>query len=186
MNKILLVLIGFVVFCGVYLIGVQNNLVTLSQSVDQQWAQVETQYQRRFDLIPNLVSSSQAVLTQEKSVFQAIADARTQYGNAKTTDDRVQAAGTLDSSLSRLLVIMENYPQLKSDQTIARLMDELSGTENRIAVERSRYNEIVTSYNTKIKIFPTSIAANLLGYKERSLFKSQDGASVVPKVEFNK
>lgn len=186
MNKILLFLIGLVALSAIYLINVQNSLVSLSQVVDQQWAQVETQYQRRFDLIPNLVSSAQAILSQEKSVFQSIADARTQYGSAKNTNDRVAAAGNLDNALSRLLVIMENYPQLKSDQTIARLMDELAGTENRIAVERSRYNETVTTYNTKIKIFPTSLVANLLGYQERNLFKSQEGASTAPKVEFNK
>lgn len=182
MNKILAIVIGAIVLIGFMLFGTYNSLVADSVAIDGQWAQVETQYQRRFDLIPNLVSSTQGFLTQEKTIFETIAKARTAYGGAKSVDEKVTAAGNLDSALSRLLVIVENYPNLKSNETVARLMDELSGTENRISVERRRFNELVQSYDTRIKQVPTNIIARIFGFKERPYFQATEGSEVAPKV----
>jgi LemA protein len=183
MNKILIAVLGAIVLIAIVLFGSYNNLVTKNTAIDGQWAQVETQYQRRFDLIPNLVNATKGFLTQEKTIFEDIANARTQYGGAKTTDEKAAGATSLDSALSRLLVIMENYPQLKSDATVARLTDELAGTENRIAVERRRYNDLVQDYNTTIKMVPTNFVAGIFGFKERTFFKSTSGAETAPKVE---
>ncbi len=183
MNKILAVVIGIVLLIGISLFGSYNNLVTQNIAIDGQWAQVETQYQRRFDLIPNLVSATKGFLKQEKSIFDDIAMARTQYAGAKSVDEKVAGAGSLDSALGRLLVIMENYPTLKSNETVAKLMDELAGTENRISVERRRFNELVQNYDTVIRTVPTNIVAGLFGFKERAYFKATKGSEVVPKVE---
>lgn len=182
MNKILAIIIGVILLAGVMLFGTYNSLVTQNTAIDGQWAQVETQYQRRFDLIPNLVSSTQGFLKQEKTIFEDIAKARTQYSGAKTVDEKVAGAATLDSALGRLLVIVENYPNLKSDQTVAKLMDELAGTENRISVERRRYNELVQIFDTKIKTVPTNIVAGMFGFKERPYFEATKGAEEAPKV----
>lgn len=185
MNKILLVVLGVIVLVVVVLFGAYNGLVTKSNAIDGQWAQVETQYQRRFDLIPNLVESTKGVMQQEKDVFEAIASARTQYGGAKTVDEKVGAAQNLDNALSRLLVIVENYPTLKSNETVSQLMDELSGTENRIAVERRRFNELVQDYNLSIKVVPSNLIAGLFGFHERTYFQATDGAESAPKVDLN-
>jgi len=166
------------------LIGMYNGLVTKSQSIDSQWAQVETQYQRRFDLIPNLVNSVKGMMNQEQTVFQAIADARTKYGGATTVDAKAEAAGQVETALGRLLAVMENYPDLKSSQTVINLMDELAGTENRISVERRRYNDLVRDYNTQIKTFPTNMLAGMFGFTEKQYFQSVTGADQAPKVEF--
>lgn len=182
MNKILAIIIGIVLLVGIMLFGSYNGLVSQNIAIDGQWAQVETQYQRRFDLIPNLVSSTQGFLKQEKSIFDDIAQARTQYAGAKSVDEKVAGAGSLDSALGRLLVIMENYPTLKSNETVAKLMDELAGTENRISVERRRFNELVQIFDTKIKTVPTNIIAGIFGFKERAYFKAVTGSEVAPKV----
>lgn len=182
MNKILAIIIGVILFIGVSLFGTYNSLVTQNTAIDGQWAQVEVQYQRRFDLIPNIVSSTQGFLKQERTIFENIAQARTQYAGAKTVDEKVTGASSLDSALGRLLVIMENYPNLKSDQTIARLTDELAGTENRISVERRRFNELVQGYNTKIKTVPTNMVAGMMGFRERPYFEAATGSEEVPKV----
>lgn len=176
-------IIGVILLIGVSFLGTYNSLVTQNTGIDGQWAQVETQYQRRFDLIPNLVSSTQGFMKQEKSIFDNIAQARTQYGGAKTVDEKVAGAQNLDSALSRLLVIMENYPALKSDQTVAKLMDELAGTENRISVERRRFNELVQAFDGRIKTVPTNIVAGMFGFKERAYFQATSGAEVAPKVQ---
>lgn len=168
----------------VALMGMYNSLVTKSQAIEAQWAQVETQYQRRFDLIPNLVNTVKGMMKQEQSVFQAIADARTKYGSATTVDAKAAAAGEVESALGRLLAIVENYPELKSSQNVTSLMDELAGTENRISVERRRYNELVRDYNTQIKTFPTNMLAGMFGFTEKSYFQSVTGANQAPKVEF--
>lgn len=186
MSKLNLTIVAVLAVLALYLIGTYNGLVTSYQLVDQQWSQVETQYQRRFDLIPNLVNSTQGYLKQEQQIFKDIATARTNYAGAKTTDEKVIASGQLDSALSRLLVISENYPQLKSNETVARLMDEVAGTENRISVERSRFNESVTSYNLKVMRFPGNLLANLFSFKSRPLFKAEEKAAIVPKIELNK
>lgn len=183
LNKLLVIIIGVILLVGVSLFGTYNNLVTQNTSIDGQWAQVETQYQRRFDLVPNLVSSTQGFLKQEKTIFEDIAKARTQYSGAKSVDEKVAGASSLDSALGRLLVIVENYPNLKSNETVAKLMDELAGTENRISVERRRFNELVQAYDTNIKTVPTNIVAGMFGFQARPYFKAVTGSEVAPKVE---
>lgn len=170
---------------GLSLAGTYNSLVTRAQSVDAQWAQVETQYQRRFDLIPNLVESVKSIMAQEQTVFIAIAEARTRYAGAVTPEDRAGAANEVESALARLLVIMENYPELRSIEAVVTLMDELAGTENRIAVERGRYNTEVQGYNTAIKRFPTVLVAGMFGFDPRGYFESYSGADQAPKVTFS-
>lgn len=182
MNKSSAIILGAILLLGLMFFGTYNNLVTQTTAIDGQWAQVETQYQRRLDLIPNLVSSTQGFLKQEKTIFEEIAKARTQYTGAKTVDEKVGAAASLESALGRLLVIVENYPNLKSNETVAKLMDELSGTENRINVERRRFNELVQGYNTAIKRVPTNIIAGMFGFKERAYFKAVEGSEKAPKV----
>ncbi|MEK9185006.1 MAG: LemA family protein, partial [Patescibacteria group bacterium] len=146
--------------------------------------QVETQYQRRFDLIPNLVESVKGIMKQEQAIFDAIAQARTQYGGAKTTDQKAQAAGQVESALGRLLVITENYPQLKSSDTVQTLMSQLEGTENRVSVERKRFNDMVQAYNLKTKQFPSSVFAKLFGFVSHSYFESVQGSETATKVQF--
>jgi LemA protein len=184
MNKTLLAIVGVVVVVGLYAFSVYNGLVTKNEAVDAQWAQVETQYQRRFDLIPNLVESVKGIMKQEQTVFTAIADARTRYAGAATVDQKAAAAGQVESALSRLLVVMENYPQLKSAETVQTLMSQLEGTENRISVERKRYNDEVRDFNLSVKRFPGSVLASLFGFKERSYFDAATGAENAPQVQF--
>ncbi|MBP6994436.1 LemA family protein [Candidatus Woesebacteria bacterium] len=173
------VIIVVLVFMAV---GQYNSFVGLSQSVDNQWAQVETQYQRRLDLIPNLVNSVKGFLTQEQAVFGAIAEARTRYAGAQTVNDKAAAATQVESALGRLLVVMENYPELKSNETVAQLMDELAGTENRISVERRRYNDAVKEYNLKVNQIPGKFFASLFGFSTKNYFESVTGAEVAPNV----
>jgi LemA protein len=175
-----------IIIAGAILWSNYNSLVTKSQAIDGQWAQVETQYQRRFDLIPNLVNTVKGYMTQEKTVFAQIADARTRYAGAQTTDAKAVASGEIESALGRLLVIMENYPELKSIAAVTQLMDELAGTENRISVERKRYNDLVLDYNTTIKKFPTNLMASIFNFNTREYFKSVNGAAQVPTVDFSK
>lgn len=159
-----------------------NSLVKGNIAVDTQWAQVESQYQRRFDLIPNLVNSVKGAMGQEQKVFSDIADARTRYAGATTPEAQAAAANQVEGSLARLLVVMENYPQLKSVDTVQSLIAELSGTENRIAVERMRYNEVVASYNANVKVFPGSLVARMFGFSTRTLFEAKAGADTAPTV----
>ena len=169
-----------IIILGAILWGNYNSLVTKSQAIEGQWAQVETQYQRRYDLIPNLVESVKGYMTQEKTVFAQIADARTKYAGAQTIDSKAVASGEVESALGRLLVIMENYPELKSVQTVTQLMDELAGTENRISVERKRYNDLVLDYNTTIKKIPTNLIASIFNFNSHEYFKSVSGADQAP------
>lgn len=178
------VVVLIILIAGGILWGNYNSLVTKSQSIDAQWAQVETQYQRRYDLIPNLVNSVKGIMAQEQAVFSQIAEARTKYAGAKTTDEKAIASSGMDSAIARLLVIMENYPQLRSVETVTQLMDELSGTENRISVERRRYNTVVQEYNTSIKKVPTNLIASMFNFNEREYFKSASGSDQAPKVDF--
>jgi LemA protein len=182
LTQILLGLGGLVVVIGLWLMGIYNGLVGQNQAVEAQWAQVETQYQRRFDLIPNLVEATKGIFDQERTVFDNIAKARQGYAGAGSQEAKVAAAGELESALSRLLVIVENYPQLKSNETVASLMDELAGTENRISVERKRYNEVTQSYNTQLKTFPTVLIAGMFGFTAKPYFESASGAEVAPAV----
>lgn len=166
-----------------WLIGTYNSFVSQRQNADTAWAQIETQYQRRFDLIPNLTASAKGYLTQEKDILDNIAQARTKYaGSPSGSTTQVQAAGQLDGFFSRLMVIMENYPNLKSDQTVRDLMTELEGTENRINVARQRYNESVQSYNVAIRSFPSNMLANMYGFQAKELYQADKGASVAPTV----
>ncbi len=167
-----------------YIRSTHNGLVDRSQSADAQWAQVETQLQRRFDLIPNLVESVKGIFEQEKAVFGQLADARSKYAGATTPDAKADAASNLEGSLARLLVVVENYPELRSSQNVSQLMDELAGTENRIAVERGRYNDRVLEYNNMVKKFPSNIIAGMFGFDARAYFTAAPGATVVPTVKF--
>lgn len=182
-GKIVLgVVIAAVVVIALYLVGTYNSLVKGREGVDAAWAQVETQYQRRFDLIPNLVESVKSVLKQEQKVFGDLAEARAKYSGAKTTEDKVAAVNQVEGALSRLLVIVENYPQLKSAETVQTFMAQLEGTENRISVERSRYNETVKGYNIQVKVFPTNVVAGWFGFEPRTMFEAVTAAKEVPKV----
>ncbi len=177
--------LGLVVVLGVVsIVGFYNGLVTKTTNIDGQWAQVETQYQRRFDLIPNLVNTVRGLFEQEQEVFGDIAEARTRYSGAATVDEKVAAAGELEGALARLLVIIENYPEIKSDAAVISLMDELAGTENRVSVERRRFNDLVRDYNTAIKRFPGNLVAPMLGFSERAYFEAAEGAEAAPTVEF--
>ena len=161
-----------------------NTFVSQEESIKGQWAQVENQLQRRNDLIPNLVETTKGIAEQEKAVFTAIADARARLAGAKTPEDTMAAANQQSSALARLLVVAENYPQLRSNETFNRLMDELAGTENRIAVERMRYNERVQEYYTNRRQFPSNVTAGMFGFKEHALFTAPPEAQQVPKVNF--
>lgn len=175
---------------GTWIWGTYNIMVTSRIACDTSWSQIETQYQRRFDLIPNLVAATKGYLIQEQVVFGAIAEARTKYGGVisnkeSTADEKVAAGNELESALSRLLVIVENYPALKSDRTVQDLMFELSGTENRISVARQRYNETVQSYNTTLSIFPGNLLAGMFGFKEKVFFKGKTGTDEAPVVNLD-
>ena len=185
MKKSTLIIIGVLIFVGLSLVSFYNRLISLQAQVDAQWAQVETQYQRRFDLIPNLVKSVEGIMEQEQDVFNTIAEARTRYGQAQGVNEQVEATNNLESALSRLLVVIENYPQLRSSENVTQLMDELSGTENRIAVERRRFNELVREYNISIKRFPGNLIAGMFGFEERPYFEAAEGAEKAPEVDIN-
>jgi len=174
---------GIVVIILLYGVVSYNGFVKLNAGVDNQWAQVETQYQRRFDLIPNLISSVKGVLAQEQKVFGDLADARTRYSGAASVGDKVAAANQVEGALGRLLVIMENYPELKSSETVQTLMAQLEGTENRISVERSRFNESVTAFNIRVRSFPSSLMAKIFGFATRDLFEAVQAAATAPQVD---
>lgn len=184
MKKTWIIVIVIAVLIAIYAIATYNGLVTLGVSSDTQWKQVESQYQRRFDLIPNLVESVKGVMKQEQEVFTAIADARTRYSGATTPNEKAVAAGQVESALGRLLVITENYPALKSSETAQSLIAELAGTENRISTERMRFNDSVKSYNLKVMRFPSSIIASLFGFDVRAYFEATKGAENAPSVKF--
>src|SRR5947207_1633496 len=163
-----------------------NTFVGQQEAIKTQWSQVQNQLQRRNDLIPNLVETTKGIAQQEKDVFGQIADSRAKMAGATTPAQTIQAANEQSQALGRLLVVVENYPQLRSSESFNRLMDELSGTENRIAVERQRYNEAVQEYNTQRRQFPSNITAGIFGFKEYPLFNAPPSAEQVPKVNFGK
>ena len=163
-----------------------NTFVSEDEAIKTQWSQVENQLQRRNDLIPNLVESVKGITQQERDVFGQIAESRAKLAGAQTPEQRIEAANEQSAALARLLVVVENYPQLRSNEQFARLMDELSGTENRIAVERMRYNERVQEYNTLRRRFPSNITAGIFGFKEHPVFNAPPEAERVPRVNFGR
>ncbi len=163
-----------------------TRFVSQEEAIKTQWAQVENQLQRRNDLIPNLVETTKGIAQQERDVFGQIAESRAKLAGAQTPDQTIQAANQQSAALARLLVIVENYPQLRSNEQFARLMDELSGTENRIAVERMRYNERVQEYNVSRRSFPSNITASIFGFKEYPVFNAPPEAERVPTVNFGR
>ncbi len=179
------VLLLVVLALGSSYVSRRNEMVTQREAIKNQWAQVDTALQRRTDLIPNLVETVKGFATQERTVFDNIAQARAAMAGARTPADRIAANDQLSGALSRLLVVVENYPQLKSNENFLRLQDELAGTENRIAVERRKYNEVVQAYNTNIQLFPNNIVAGLSGFqREEAYFRATDAARTVPAVKF--
>ena len=180
---VVIVLIALLFF-GQY-IGVKNTLVTKNEAVKAAWSQVDIVLQRRADLIPNLVETVKGYAKQEQTVFGDIAKARSALLSAGTPQDKIAANQQLDGALGRLLLIVENYPQLKSNENFLRLQDELAGTENRIAVERKRYNDTLQDYNTYIQKFPQSMFAGFAGFKVNdAYFKATEGSREAPKVNF--
>ena len=161
-----------------------NKFVSQEEAVKAQWAQVQNQLQRRNDLIPNLVETAKGYASHESKVFEDIAASRAKLAGATTPADQMAAANQQSAALGRLLLIVENYPQLKADEQFNRLMDELSGTENRIAVERMRYNEAVQAYNTSRRQFPGNLTAMMFSFKDYPLFEAPAAAQQVPKVSF--
>jgi len=185
MKKVLIGLLVVILVAGVAMASVYNGIVTKHETITAKWAQVENQLQRRNDLIPNLVNTVKGYAAHEKTVLEDVTNARSQWTNAATLDDKVKAASQMDSAISRLLLVVENYPLLKADQTFLQLMDELSGTENRVAVERMRYNESVRDYNVTVRRFPSNIVAGMFGYKVATeYFKAEEKAKTVPEVKF--
>jgi len=183
---ILVVLLILAFLLGSAYVSRRNQMVVKRESVNAAWSQVDVVLQRRADLIPNLVQTVKGYAIQEQTVFGDIAAARAALIGAKTPTDKIAANGQLDSALGRLLVIVENYPNLKSDQNFLRLQDELAGTENRIAVERRRYNDAVQDYNTYIGLFPNNLDANFAGFtRNNAYFKTEEGARQAPKVNFD-
>ena len=188
MNKTLIWITGIVVIFLLFVVwvgGVYNSLVKIDQDVKQGWAQVENQLQRRYDLIPNLVETVKGYAAHEKETFENIAQARSAWAGAQNAEQKVAAANQMESTLSKLMLVVENYPQLKASENFKALQDELAGTENRIAVERMRYNEKVQKYNTKTKSMPTVFFVNMLGFdSEKVFFKAAEAAVDAPKVKF--
>jgi len=182
---IVILLLLALIFGSMY-VGRRNQMVVKREAVSASWAQVDVVLQRRADLIPNLVETVKGFAQHEEKVFGDIAAARSALIGAKTPADKIAANGALDSALSRLPVTTENYPQLKSNENFLRLQDELAGTENRIAVERRRYNEVVQDYNTFIALFPNSLVASIGGFtRNDAYFKTDEGARSAPKVNFD-
>ena len=184
MNKTLWIILGIVAVLGLWLWSGYNGLITGRESVTASWAQVETQYQRRVDLIPNLVSTVKGASAFEQNTFTAITEARSRWQTAPTRSDRIAAAGEMEGALARLMVSVENYPQLQATQSYRDLMTQLEGTENRIGVARKDFNDTVRAYNLRVKRFPGNLLAGIFGFDEEQFFEAQAGSDVAPKVDF--
>lgn len=176
---VLIILIAFSYFKGTY-----NSLISMDESVKGAWAQVENQLQRRYDLIPNYVETVKGYAAHEKEVYVEVTEARSRVAGATTVSDKIQANNQLSSALSRLLVVVERYPELKANTNFIRLQDELAGTENRISVERRRFNEMVKAYNIKVRTFPTNIIAGVFDFEKAAFFEVPKERQEAPKVEF--
>lgn len=163
-------------------ISVNNNLITLEENIESQMANIDSKLQRRNDLIPNVVSAVKGAMKQETEVFTAIADARSKMAGAKTDNEKFEASNELSSAISRLLVVKESYPELKSNEQVSKLITELEGTENRISIERDKYNSAVQDYNTAIRKFPNSLVANIAGHDKKEYFEASKGAEIAPEV----
>ena len=185
MKKALWIVLGVVAVLALLWVGKYNQIVKLNQTVQESWSQVENVLQRRNDLIPNLVETVKGYAAHEQKVFIDVTEARAKVGQAKSIPEKVAANDQLTGAIGRLLVVAENYPQLKANQNFLALQDELAGTENRIAVERRRYNEQVNNYNSFVQMFPNNIVASLAGFERQHVyFKAEEGAKEVPKVRF--
>lgn len=187
-GKVLIIVVAIFALIAVmgvtWFVGTYNSLVAADQDVDTAWANVETQYQRRADLIPGLVETVKGYASHERTVFTEVTEARSKWADAKTPQDKIDAAGGMDSAIARLLLVAENYPQLKASDNFRDFQVQLEGTENRIAVARTRYNEVARDYNVKIKSFFTSIVANMYGYEPKPYFEAKKGAEEAPRVNF--
>jgi len=185
MKKFFIVLTIAVILIVISYIAIYNSIVSKHENITAKWSQVENQLQRRNDLIPNLVNTVKGYASHERTVLENITNARSQWARAANLDEKIKAASAVDAALSRLLLVVENYPNLKADQTFLKLMDELSGTENRIAVERMRYNEAVMEYNITVRRFPGNLVAGTFGYRPvAQYFKAEEAARKVPEVKF--
>ena len=183
---ILIIVVVLIFWCGSTFVSHRNAMVTKREAVNSAWSQVDVVLQRRADLIPNLVETVKGFAAHEEKVFGDIAAARAAMIGAKTPSEKIAANGQLDSALGRLMVVVENYPQLRSNENFLRLQDELAGTENRIAIERKRYNDTLQDYNTYIGLFPNNIVASLSGFtRNDAYFKAEEGSRQAPKVNFN-
>lgn len=185
-SKITIVILAIVILLGIFTVSNYNSLVSLEQSVETTQANIDTQLQRRSDLIPNLVNTVKGYASQEKDIFTDIANARSKLAGSSNVTDKANADSDLSNALSRLLVVVENYPELKSNQNFKDLSVQLEGTENRIAVARQDYNTAVTKYNSKRRRFPSNIIASIFNFEEKPLYKANDGAKEVPSVDFSK
>jgi LemA protein len=186
-KTLLIVVIVVVVLAGLtysFFKGNYNRFVTMDEGIKSAWAQVENQLQRRYDLIPNLVETVKGYAKQEKDVLVEVTNARARVGGATTVPDKISANNELSGALSRLLVVVEQYPDLKSNQNFLRLQDELAGTENRISVERKRYNDAVRSYNVAIRSFPANLLAGMFGFEKAAFFDAPAAAEKAPQVKF--
>jgi len=193
------VVLGIVIIIGLILvfsgIGIYNEMVRLDEGVKEKWSQVENVYQRRLDLIPNLVETVKGYAAHERETFQAVTEARSKVGGVMNVPGQAlanpemfqqfqQAQAAMSSALQRLMVVVERYPDLKANENFLNLQSQLEGTENRIAVERKRFNEAAREFNTYIRKFPKNILANMFGFREKPYFKAQEGADIAPKVKF--
>ncbi len=181
---VLFVILGFVLLCFGYVVTERNSFVKMQEEVNARFAQVENQLKRRADLIPNLTNTVKGYAKHEKEIFEKLAEARSKMMGARSPQDLFNASNELNSALSRLLVVVENYPNLKADATFTRLMDELAGTENRISVERMRYNEAVKAFNQKIKLFPSNVIAGMFGFLPLPYYEVPQKDKETPVVDF--
>lgn len=180
------IILGILIVLALWVMSTYNSLVSLNENAKTAQADVEVQYQRRFDLIPNLVSSVEGIFEQEREVFNTLAEARTRYaGSAAGSADRIAAINGVETALARLLVVVENYPELRSSESVLKLQDQLEGTENRISVARNTYNAVVNQLNKKVQFFPSNVIADIFGFSELERFKAtEEAASAPPVVDF--
>jgi LemA protein len=181
---VLVIILVIVAALGIFIISPYNKLTRMDVQTEQSWSEVNNQLQRRNDLIPNLVNTVKGYATHEKELFEHIADARAKLAGAANIPDKIQASNEMSGLLSRLLVVVENYPQLKANENFMRLQDELSGTENRLAVARTRYNQAVGDFNTAIRAFPSNVIAGIFGFTAKQFFEVPESAKQVPQVQF--